>query len=52
MTVQCERAAGSWFRGHGSQPVDYEPFSDHLRSSENTDIYIMIHSSSKITVIK
>jgi hypothetical protein len=29
------------------------PFSrDHLRPSENTDIYIKFHSSSKITVMK
>ena len=30
-----------------------QPFHrGHLRPSENTDIYIMIHNSSKITVMK
>ena len=42
----------------GSQPGGHEPFGGQmtfhrgrLRPSENTDIYIMIHDSSKITVM-
>lgn len=42
----------------GSQPVDHDTFEGqmtyrgHLKSSETTDIYIMTHNISKITIMK
>jgi hypothetical protein len=48
--------SSSW---SGSQSMDLDPSGvewpfhrSHLRPSENTDIYIMIHNSSKIPVMK
>ena len=36
--------------GSGSQPVGHDPFHrGRLRPQENTDTYIMTHSSSKFT---
>jgi hypothetical protein len=47
------------FVSSGSQPVGHDPtlvqwplHRSYLRPSENTDIFIMIHNSSKITVMK
>ena len=59
MRASRQRAKASFFislYGSGSQPVApfpvgvEQPFQrGHLRPLENTDIYIMIHNSSKIS---
>ena len=48
-------AGSEWFSTCGSWllwGIEWLFHGDHLKASENTDIYIIIHNSSKITVIK